>query len=344
MYQTTSGGALMLRYTLSGNYGHNRHSTISDTSELRSDSFHISASSASWVSRVSSIFGSQLCLLVSFDNRASIIRLSDSAVEEISLNEDPPSPSLSQGSGRPQQFEPSATVGPWLPIARLKLPPPPPIQADPIAVKIFTISLREIYILTKGRRTHILRSPLPNPLSSVKPLLEITWREQPSGIIPRTCTHTEPLTDTSPCPDSTTPELQLQLMGFNAMGIEIIEIPLSALCAASRAELATRMSLLGNGRGRALPALPATDPVRAQMDLGGETMFLSTGGQWHDYTGFDRPQLERTPSTTSTIVAEPEDRSGVYACYEKGPNDYRVFFVGDYAKGDELLGDESDGF
>jgi len=242
-------------------------------------------------------------------------------------------------------------MGPWLPIARLKLPLLPLIQADPVAAKIFTIGLKEVYVLTKGRQTHILRSPLPNPLSSVKPLLEIRWKEQPSEIIPRICTRTEPehlTSNTSPNPDSTTimQELHLQLIGFNAMGVEIIEIPLLAICAASRAELATQTSGLGNGRGRALPSPPAIDHVRAQMDLGGETTFLSIGGQWHDYKGFNGlQQLGRTPSTTSSFVAtEQEDRSGIYACYEKEPNDYRVFFMGDCVKGDEVLEDESDGF
>ncbi|KAF8341525.1 uncharacterized protein EI90DRAFT_3034226 [Cantharellus anzutake] len=344
VYQSTNDGLLMSRHTVGpGAYRHNRNPSLTELTEARSISLRASCTSKTEeVFKTSSVFASQLCLFVSFGERAAIIGLSDSAVEEVSLRDDIPPP-VSRPYSCDQSQDP-ATVGPWLPIAYLKFPSPPTsiTKNDPEAIGIFTGSLEAVYILTKGRRTHILRSPLPNPASSAKALIELTWKEQPSEVKPRTCIHTELFINAAPDSRNTTQQLQLQLMAFNGTGIEVIEVPISAIQAAAQGEIAGQMSLRGKGKGRALPAPPGVEYVRAKMDLGGEATFLATGGQWDGFKGLGR--LERAASTTSSVFGEDvRDRSGVYACYEKGPNDYRVFFIGDYAQGDELV-EENDGF
>jgi hypothetical protein len=259
-------------------------------------------------------------LFVSFEKRAAVIRLSDATVQEVTLYEDP---AASNGSIRdddkprpsPEGFS-HAPPGVWLPTISLRLPPPPPV------LTLDDQTLDTICILTKGKRTQILRSPLPSPVASTIPLLELRWDHQATGVSARII------------PDPQVPDVPwegiLQLMGFGPAGVEVLEIPISSIRARANSNGSTaRINSNGNdpsvtsvrstwgagstpaellitveptsedlcmsspttcptskskGKGKTLPAPPweMPEPARGYVDIGSDTTFLSRGGRWHE--------------------------------------------------------------
>jgi hypothetical protein len=283
-------------------------------------------------------FGAHLCLFVTFEKRAAIIRLSTSAVQAVSLYEEKERPDSPLMPGSPvrqplrNHFE-HVDSGTWLPLTSLHIPPPPPPRSPSSpSTQAEILKLDMVYIFTKGRRSHVIPSPLPNPLSASKPLAEFTWRSTVTDVTARTCYSADV--------DDAPGELQLQLLGFGPQGVEVVEIPVALIQAAAHGA-ATSLAHIptspgGKGKERELPDPPPLDPLRAQVDLGGDTAFLCVGGHWHDYEGpWGRSWGRRTSSISSTIPEERvRDRSGVYGCAQRGLNDYRVFFIGDHVPED----------
>lgn len=165
---------------------------------------------------------------MSFEKRAVVIRLSDATVQEVTLYEDSTASSetVKDDVKRRPSYEgfSHAPAGVWLATIGLRLPPLPPVLT-------LDEALDAICILTKGKRTQILRSPLPNPVASTMPLAELRWNHQPTGVSARII------------PDPQVPDVPwegiLQLMSFGPAGVEVLEIPISNIRARANSQGST---------------------------------------------------------------------------------------------------------
>ncbi|OCB87544.1 hypothetical protein A7U60_g5449 [Sanghuangporus baumii] len=243
-------------------------------------------------------YGAQLSLFVVFDKKAGLIRLADASVGEVELNDDSPRDSLLSPVGHsPRRSFIRESKGLWLPPTYEELPL---TYANDLCV-------RPVYVLTRGKQTHIIPAPMPTPLSTCQPLYVLTWQHTPTQLRHRVCS---PLDDPA----------FLQVIGFGEYGVEVQEIPLSAFTK-------------GKGKGR------AQDPVRAAMDLGGDVSFLFRGGQWHEPRRFlsRSASFMSCSSGTSTVHTGGLRKSaedGFYASCRKGLEDWRVFWLGGEEKDD----------
>jgi hypothetical protein len=253
-------------------------------------------------------------LFVVFDKKAGIIRLSDSSVEEIDLWEEP------GHSHRASFHSPTSTTpfrlsigsfdslsmakdskGPWIPPAEVTVP------SASLLPQTFAraTSPTSLYLLTRGKHTHIVPSPLPLPLAPSTPLKILRWDTQPTRIVPRACQR--PITG----------EAFLQVTAFSGLGIEVQELPFSFI-------------FLPEGRGKERSVITA---VQAELEPGGAG-FLCTGGHWTEgeRKGNQDASLNghHLPSTVGTIdLAEKASREqGFYAWTQKDYNDWRVFWLG----------------
>lgn len=272
-------------------------------------------------------YGTHLSLFVIFDKKAGWIRLADSAVGEFFLSEDdgpPPtlqprdtfSSTLSQSTIRSRSrlsSEIRETGAKWVPPVRCELPLPG-----------YPGGTREVYCLSRGKRTHILPCPLPVRSQSQPPLHVVYWKTAPKYVAPRVCL--PPLTSmVSPLsPNNCKPPL-FQLIAFGENGIEIQELSLSFLDTTSK------------GKAKAT----SVEVSWAEEDLGGDTGFLAPGGNWDLTERLYGQGLERGYSAMSAssgysfASAETEDiaeglkaQAGVYGWCRKGFADWRVFWVG----------------
>jgi hypothetical protein len=254
-------------------------------------------------------FGGKLCLFVVFEKKAGIIRLSDSTVSEVELYDDYPS------SARDMAGSPSSTTfrrsvagiehianalrdhkATWAIPTHLSLPETPE-SSEPTKERP---PQRLVYLLTRGRSTHILPSPLPNPINSVRPYTIVNWETQPTRIITRLLTNLRG-------------EKYLQIVGIGEDGVEVQELPLSFLGK-------------GKGRQRSEPPLRVVEPVG--IDAG----FLCEGGAW-DKQGNDGDASQSSWSSTASSSSvygedEPGVPTGIYAWSKKDSQDWRVFWLG----------------
>ncbi|KDQ64147.1 hypothetical protein JAAARDRAFT_144624 [Jaapia argillacea MUCL 33604] len=255
-------------------------------------------------------YGTQLCLFVVFDKKAGIIRVGDAAVGEVEMFESrdslSPTPTGGFGSRRgrnsmdgSQQGFTKEIKGGWIPPTQTDIP----ISSDPSSnLSSFT---QGVSILTRGKQTHILRSPLPADIPRTPPIQVLYWKYPPKHVTTRVCYTCEE--------EGSQPFLQL--VGMGDEGVEVLEVWVSSLN--SNGE---------KGKGR------AQDPVRAHVDLGGDVGYLSMGGHWDRQT---HSQLERSDSTSSfdslateDIVTKLKYEQGIYGWVRKGTEDWRVFWVG----------------
>ncbi|PPQ63136.1 hypothetical protein CVT24_005776 [Panaeolus cyanescens] len=272
-------------------------------------------------------YGTHLSLFVVFDKKAGLIRLADSAVGEMELGEDggpqPPgllyardtfSSTISTTSLRQRarlSFDIRESASKWLAPLRCELPTPGyPEVTQPV------------YVITKGKRTHIVPCPLPVRSSAVPPLHAVFWKSHPKTVSARVIY--------SDVDDS--PLLQLISLGEN--GLEVQETGISFINS--------------KGKGRAFP----DEIVRAEEDLGGEAGFLATGGNWDRVDQIYGPQS--LPSAISALSVDSTDseaifshlkhEEGIYGWCRKGAEDYRVFWVGGGRSHpiEEVRDDESD--
>lgn len=253
-------------------------------------------------------YPTQLSLFVIFEKKAGLIRIADSAVGEVELYEE---------SGTLQQLIPPAMArrsraswdgrgfakehkGVWVPPAKLDLPSAAG-ASRPIA--------QSMYVLTRGRVSHVVPHPLPPSVSATPPYRMLVWSSQPASISCRVCT---------PARDGEGPPPFLQVIAFGETGLEVQEVALSSLFQVER-----------KGKMR------DDEPVRASIDIGGDTGYLAVGGHW------SRPYyaLTRSASIESydsgvgwsdhTVLAERlRAHQGVYGWVRKGLEDWRVFWVG----------------
>ena len=260
-------------------------------------------------------YGTHLSLFVVFDKKAGLIRLADSAVGEVELGEDggpqPPgllysrdtiSSTMSSASIRQRSrlsFDIRESAAKWIVPIRCELPVPgQPGLTQPV------------YILTRGKRTHVVPCPLPTQTSASPPLHAVFWKSHPKFVSPRVILsandHQQPL---------------LQLVAFGENGMEVQEMGVSF------------MSI--KGKGRAFP----DELVRAEEDLGGDVGFLSLGGNWDRLEQVLSWQQGPMPSAASVFSADSEMDStdvlerlkteeGIYGWCRKGLQDWRIFWVG----------------
>ncbi|KAF9534614.1 hypothetical protein CPB83DRAFT_878973 [Crepidotus variabilis] len=286
-------------------------------------------------------FGTHLSIFVVFDKKAGLIRLADAAVGEVELADDggPPSlpilgfggsgsllgardsissalgstPSLRQRARL--SFEIRELSSRWLLPTRCELPVVgyPPEQGVSQTVQV----------LTRGKRTHVVPSPLPVGVASQIPLLVVFWKFQPKNVIARIIFAEGDKFSESPI---------FQLVSFNENGIEIHE---------TGTGLMWEVLLDGKGKGKA-KAKTNEDFVRAEEDLG-ETGFLSHGGNWDRLDQVFGPHNRSGPASAggaplSTVSLESMDSSdllahlqreeGMYGWYRKDQEDWRIFWIG----------------
>lgn len=272
-------------------------------------------------------YGPQLSLFVVFDKKASWIRLVDSAVGEMDLPEDGYVSSLNQTGGSGNSFLGDTLAAgsqqvrsrlsfehlsppKWILPVQCELPVPganhngPPSEAT-----------RKVVFLTRGRKTHILPSPLPTNYAAYPSLAIVTWKSPPRNVVSRVCERSS--RDEAPF---------LQLVALGEDGLEVQEMSLNFI---SR----------GKGKGKAT----YEEVRRAEDDAIGMCGFLTTGGHWDQVSRLMCPDgLTRTSSTssdasydsvgTSVIESRLEREKGMYAWWKKGAGDYRVFWVGGSAE------------
>ena len=166
-----------------------------------------------------------------------------------------------------------------------------------------------VYILTYGKRTHVVPCPLPIETSASPPLHAIFWKLHPKFVSPRVI-----LSENNHQP-------LLQLVAFGENGIEIQEMGLSF------------MSIKGKGQAF------ADDLIRAEEDLGGDAGFLSLGGNW-DRLEQVLSSEEGPMSSAASVFSADSDmdtpdileclkrEEGIYGWCRKGLQDWRIFWAG----------------
>lgn len=266
-------------------------------------------------------YPSQLSLFLLFEKKAGIIRLTDSSVGEVELNDDGPPPAMSAGAS----LTPNASISSsssrrnrasWDGFGFIK---EKPSWTLPTQVELSSMPSTSVYLLTRSRRTHILQSPLPVDLPNTPPFRTLTWASAPKHVEARVCRpYAHDQEDHPPF---------LQLIAFGEDGIEVQEINLNQLTVRNR-------------KGKSVAN--ANAPIHAVSDvLGGETAPLCPGGLWHRPVHPDHPDLSRTDSVMSYMSALSYDDNdteelaakfiserGIYGWVRKGHSDWRVFWVG----------------
>ncbi|KAH7931183.1 hypothetical protein BV22DRAFT_1101159 [Leucogyrophana mollusca] len=297
-----------------GGYGHNR---VASTES----SFSLYNPRNSLVAPVNVTYAAQPAIFVIFDKKAGVIRIADAAVTEIEMYDTGGSASSSSSSVRDTLTASSSrrsrmsvdfaamkemSKGLWVLPSKAELPATRSLYPG--------ADSRSVYLLTRGKQTHIVPSPLPASVATTPPLYTITWKSHPSSVSPRVCK--PPRSSSSEEP----PSPFLQLVGMGEDGIEVHEVPLS---------------LLSKGKGKAT-GTSLSEPVYAQSFIG-EAGYLVSGGHWHR-PPHGPPQLSRTQSATSIasfesleteeIVSKLKEEQGVYGWWRKDVEDWRIFWAG----------------
>lgn len=295
-------------------------------------------------------YSAQMAVFIVFEKKAGLIRVADAAVTEVEMY-DAGSGSGLLGGGSLMPTKDSLSVGGSLGPRRSRA------SIDfmafkegkgawilPSLVDLPAVQLpggdispeKSVYVLTRGKNTHIVPAPLPAVIQHVAPIHTLVWLSSPSSITARVCV---PQTTPSRTKSPETPPF-LQLIGFSEDGVEAQEIPLAALLQVSNTK--------GKGKGVAL-----ADPRRGQAFIG-ETGFLAYGGHWHRTPEIAAPPvMERADSTSSTrssesvhtdeVVARLKAEAGVYGWLRKSVEDWRVFWVGGDARDMGGYEEEEDG-
>ncbi|KAG2073578.1 hypothetical protein BDR04DRAFT_1094494 [Suillus decipiens] len=270
---------------------------------------------------VNIVYEAQTAIFAVFEKRAGIIRIADSAVTEVDMFENGGSvnnlsPVCGSGSsvalnagGSFQNRRSRGSIdlaagrehkGAWVLPSKVDIPA--------IHIPHIGTSCSSVFILTRGKITHIVADPLPASIHTTPPLYAVTWDLPPSSVTARM--HF-PASGSS----QELPEPSLQLIGMGNEGVEAHEVPLSYLCGSYK------------GKAKALP-----EPPSAQNPLG-EAGFLTVGGHWRRYIGGF--QLERMTSVMSSGSTETEEllsrmkaEEGLYGWWRKEWQDWRIFWLG----------------
>ncbi|KAG8993126.1 hypothetical protein FRB90_000786, partial [Tulasnella sp. 427] len=280
-------------------------------------------------------YGTQTCLFVAFEKKAGLIRIGDSAVQEVesfpdlgaSMSTVPPRPrpspmeggiSLSSGPVRRSiaaSFDGSAfwrSHPPWLGLVELQLPPLAVSAAYMMSADDSRLpSLPgSICFITRGRTTQIHPVPLPmsfnNTALSTTPLKTLTWQHQATKIHARLSLQATPQ---NPVPESARgpPAPLLQVIGLGPEGVEIQEFGLEFLLKKQDAK----------DKGKARATFDSDPIVRAYADVGGAAGFLCCGGQWNKpMSRMTSPVNDIRGVLNSTIY----ESGGMYGWVSKGDN------------------------
>ena len=266
-------------------------------------------------------YGTHLCLFVVFDKKAVWIRLGDSVVGEIELADDEEAPPASHLFSRISTVSTATlrtrarlsldireSISRWLAPVRCELPVPGQID-----------DLRPVYILTRGKRTHIIPCPFPTRSPPTPPLYAFFWKSSPKYISPRVIhAKADPINK---------PPL-LQLVAFSDNGIEVQE--------------STLTFLRNKGKGRAMP----DDLIKSEEDIGGDTGFLAVGGNWDQLDSLYGSQPlsgQSMNSMDSYLMAGMRKDEGIYGWHRKGYEDWRVFWVGGDRSTEDTIQDDDFG-
>ena len=258
-------------------------------------------------------YGPQLSLFVVFEKKAGLIRIGDSAVDEIEMYDDGTQPPVLPISEKSPSLRRSLQAfdafgfghnhkGAWLPLCSLAVP-------TGAFARDGTPITRPIILISRGRQTHIHPSPLPVPLAWSAPLRSLWWNQPPSHVTARVCSSVD-----------RPPFLQVIAYGD---GVEVVELDFSFL--------ASRTGLGGKGKGRAAPVEPT---VKAYAPAFDHSRFACRGGEWHLLdTTHGRPEVRRSMQNvdgldTRELVERVKMDEGFYGCYMKDVEDYRVFWMG----------------
>ena len=284
-------------------------------------------------------------MFVVFEKRAGLIRISDASVSELELFDDgggPPSPT---GTSSPQSTLSSGTLsahgtlsghgfrrsidalgllregkGSWLPLRTLDVPYPPSANGEPPS---FSAS-KTVLFVSRGRRTHIVPSPLQNPLSSHPPLRAIRWHSHPRQITARLST-------------GPAKEPKLQVVAFTDQGVEVVETGINSLFKPPNLD-----PTMSKGKGKVLSMSTSEPLVRATWDSPDVAGYLARGGFWHTLdTSSGRPELKPPVLDSDASIhngseTRTEAGKGIYAWAQKGIEDYRVVWLGDAFPGEQV--------
>ncbi|KAF8138761.1 hypothetical protein EV363DRAFT_544737 [Boletus edulis] len=315
-------------------------STSESTSARQTGGHARGASSDSLSSRNSAAplshltYSAQMAIFVVFEKKAGLIRIADAAVTEVDMYDAGSNNGSSSGTARDSLSVSSSlssrrsrtsidfmafkeSKGTWILPSLANLPAAQLPGGDVSPEK-------SVYVLTRGRHTHVVPAPLPAVIQQAPPIHTLAWSSCPTSVSVRVCVPNTSRTRTSvPSQPETSPFVQL--IAFSEDGIEVQEIPLS--------------ELIGGGKGKCrATAPPGGEPRRGQSFMG-ETGFLAQGGHWHRLPSeITAPALERTDSTASArsfesvhaeeVVARLKAEAGVYGWMRKSGEDWRVFWVG----------------
>ncbi|KAG9317715.1 hypothetical protein JVU11DRAFT_1929 [Chiua virens] len=287
-------------------------------------------------------YSAQMAIFVTFEKKAGVIRIADAAVSEVDLYDaassagsfpsarDSLSVTSSLGSRRSRAsidfMAFKEAKGTWILPSFVDLPVAQLPGGD-------VSSEKSVYVLTRGKNTHIVPAPLPAVIQSVPPILALVWSSSPSSVVARVCV----LKPSSPAsarthapkrPQGPFTSPFLQLIAFSEDGIEVQEIPVAAIYSPTAG---TGRDKDKSGKGKEKVAL--ADPRRGQSFVG-ETGFLVAGGHWHRLpaeiaagaaalpVGLERTDSVASGSSfgsahTDEVVARLRAEAGVYGWLRK---------------------------
>lgn len=309
-----------------------------------SDSFHNNRLS-------NHTYSAQMAIFVVFEKKAGLIRIADAAVTEVEMY-DPGSnggaslmstkDSLSVGGSLSSRRSRTSIdfmafkegKGAWILPSLVDLPATqlPGGEVSP---------QKSVYVLTRGKHTHIIPAPFPAVIQHAPPVHTLVWSSPPSSVSVRACIPRSSRTKSSP---ETHP--LLQFIAFGEDGIEAEEIPLAVLVGGVKGK--------GKDKDKGAPVpVSLVEPRRGQSFIG-ETGFLAQGGHWHRLPSeITAPVLERSDSTSSTrsfesvhteeVVARLKAEAGVYGWLRKSVEDWRVFWMGGDTRDVGAYDEEDDG-
>lgn len=250
----------------------------------------------------SNVYPHQLNLFVIFERKAGLIRIADSAVGEVELCDDSQLLAASNSNARRSRASwdgrgfTRESKALWVPPVKVDLPGPSALS-------------QSMYILTRGKQSHILPYPLPPAIPLIPPYRVLTWSFAPTHISYRVCSSSR---DAPP---------YLQVVAFGEDGVDVHEFPVSSISERK-------------GKSR------AEEIIHVQVDVGGPTGLLGSGGLWHQ----PYYKLSRTDSLTSWD--SPSERlppeEGIYGWVQKGVEDWRLFWVGGSERDDDNDDDDDD--
>lgn len=263
------------------------------------------------VGGVTPFYPTQLSLFATFEKKAGLIRIADAAVTEVELFEDGVShvhglllasnssvalARRSRASWDGKGFV-KDTKSAWI----------PPCKVDFFEPQLGRSLAQSMYILTRGKQSHIMPHPLPSNMAQLPPYRILHWSSPPNNVTARI---SRPEDGSQPV---------IHIVAFGDDGIEVQELLLSRLSQR-------------DGRGR------EDEPVRAQADFGGtEAGFLVAGGHWHRPFGssFVHTPQRNDPDADSDSDLSPEEladamyaEQGIYGWVRKGTEDWRIVWLG----------------